>query len=1032
MIIKIRGLIREAETEIALPGFFVKAYDKDLLFDDLLGSTYTDKDGRFEILTEPEDFRDFFDVKPDIYLKIFGPDAKKLLYSTEHAIRWNAGKFEEFDVRIPRDCLGDLAPTRAVRLLDENGNERSDYDIGESLIVHVDGLHPGTAHDVVLLNKDGEALFTNTMMTNSDGVIEATNMWPQIGLEDINTGEPISIEQAQEQWQGLDLMIEIRKNGKVAIKQAVKLADAFKRPLLLSTDEDGIVSNGFEAGSKDAVVSGHNIPFQGHARIFMVSRQHNWQEGDTFLPIRLVSGRSAFVDVDINNERRFRARLARARELEPGAYDFIVRQLRYGYEDDEDLVLRAADTVTRTLTGLVVREEFMASKFARGGCANIQQISGRSISGRPYFRYTNVFPVGANVYGALDPNALDPNHQGKMVALYVVQHKNATQWSADNSLTHLPVLGGNSNVIRFKTQTGCINANKHLLWANANQVGEYDIVADFGNNTPDASAFTPDNSFDQPLDMIDGYVLAGFRLVPDPTSDTSFIHAGTFEYNEGSITVTDNSGFFDPYRGQTGSTSPETVMQKAVVYFPADGSGKTDPSDTSAVQGSYPMFIVVHGNSSSTNSYQGYNYLLEHMARNGFIAASIHLKPNMIGRGRAEMLFKHIDILKTKFGSKAANNIGIMGHSRGGEAVVIAARMNHSLGLGHNINAIISLAPTDHFGRETLGGAYATPYLVIYGSMDGDVSGGPLFGNVPSKTGFSLYDRANGEHKSMIFVHGSTHGRYNTVWGDTDITASWSSLTPADHPKLINADAHQKIAKSYMSAFCRQHMLGHAQWKGMFTGEWVPPAVELADSGKVRLFAQYQDTTKTLIDNFEGAHTATSWQTSTIGDTVGDDNSLPVDPQEDQLHLVDVHSPHDSAGVLLRWDGTSDQLWLDVPTANKNVTAFNTLSFRITQRVDSASNPSGIQDLYATLKDTSNKSRGIKVSKFAEVPEPHTRGQNSKTKSAMRTVRIPLHAYTIKVAGGQDVDLANITRIIFDFGVKPTGEIEIDSIEFTD
>ena len=33
------------------------------------------------------------------------------------------------------------------------------------------------------------------------------------------------------------------------------------------------------------------------------------------------------------------------------------------------------------------------------------------------------------------------------------------------------------------------------------------------------------------------------------------------------------------------------------------------------------------------------------------------------------MLFAHLALLKAKFGAKVANNIGLMGHSRGGEAV---------------------------------------------------------------------------------------------------------------------------------------------------------------------------------------------------------------------------------------------------------------------------------------------------------------------------------------------------------------------------
>jgi hypothetical protein len=50
-----------------------------------------------------------------------------------------------------------------------------------------------------------------------------------------------------------------------------------------------------------------------------------------------------------------------------GAYDSIVRPLRYGYEEEEDILLRETDVVGfRTITGMVVWKEFMVSKFVRG------------------------------------------------------------------------------------------------------------------------------------------------------------------------------------------------------------------------------------------------------------------------------------------------------------------------------------------------------------------------------------------------------------------------------------------------------------------------------------------------------------------------------------------------------------------------------------------------------------------------------------------------------------------------------------------
>jgi acetyl esterase/lipase len=583
------------------------------------------------------------------------------------------------------------------------------------------------------------------------------------------------------------------------------------------------------------------------------------------------------------------------------------------------------------------------------------------------------------------------------------------------SLTHLVQLGGNPAVPKFKTQSGCINYNKRLIWANASDVGEYDIVADFGNNTSDAAAFQPNASFDQPLDIVDGYFVAGFRIVPDPTTDTSFAYYGGFSYTEstqGFRTVIDDSG------------SSVTVPMRAVVRFPADSAGATTPGQISALQANYPMLVVVHG---AGHDFNNYDYLLEHWARNGFIAASIHLS-SMQGTGRARILFEHLTILKNMFGAKAANNIGIMGHSRGGEAVVIAARLNNQDGLGHNIKAVISLAPTDQYTNESLGGAWATPYFVLYGAMDGDVAGGS---GMPWNTGFALYDRASGAKKSMVFVYGATHDRFNLINPDVDITASWSKLGSTDLPKLLSAVTHQTIAKAYMTAFFRWHLKNESQWEGIFRGEWVPSAVTQAEGGKVKLYVQYNDTTITVVDNFEGPHSPTSWQVSTMGGSVDDGNTLPVDPVEDELYDVDAHSPHDSSGLLLRWDGTSDKLEF-IPLNPINVNAFAAISFRVTQKVDSASNPvDQIQDLYLTLTDTNNKSRAVKVSKFGEIPPPQKRHYSQCTKSAMSTVRIPLHVFKIEVINTDKVDLQNVKALTFEFKAQQAGEIEIDSIEFT-
>lgn len=494
----------------------------------------------------------------------------------------------------------------------------------------------------------------------------------------------------------------------------------------------------------------------------------------------------------------------------------------------------------------------------------------------------------------------------------------------------------------------------------------------------------------------------------DPTTTASFGFVGTFEYDQGT-TMIDAPGEFP---------NPAPLDQKAVVFFPADAAGATDPSQISDENDAYPMVVVVHGNSSSLLSYKGYDYLLGHLARNGMIAASIHVYPGAGGVSRARALFKHLEILKGIFGDRIdLDRLGIMGHSRGGEAVVIASKLNVDEGLGYQFQAIISLAPTDQYGPYSLAGAYAAPYLVIYGGLDGDVAGA-----WPKSTGFSLYDRAD-PVKSMIFVERACHDRFNTQWGDNDFY--FGQLTPADQASVISVDAHQKIVKGYMNGFYLWRLFDDGDMRDFFTGEERPHQVEWADGGTIRIDVQYQEPDGLGLDRFAGG----TWQVNDLGGAVT--ATLPAPPGKGDLHGLDNFSPHDKTGGLLRWDAASHLYVSDLPPGSRDLSDYDMLSFRVTQRYASVSNAAGAeQDLLVGLTDEDGNSRQVLLSQFAPFSYPYVRGINHLTKSALRTVRIPLSAYKRELAGVEPVDLSEVVSLTFDFAVHPTGEIEVTDIEF--
>ena len=99
------GKVVEQESGKPLAGLRVRAYDKDLVFDDDLGEAITDAGGEFDIDYMEAQYRDINETQPDVYVRVYDADGSKLLYSSEKAVRRSAQVFEHFDIQIPREKL---------------------------------------------------------------------------------------------------------------------------------------------------------------------------------------------------------------------------------------------------------------------------------------------------------------------------------------------------------------------------------------------------------------------------------------------------------------------------------------------------------------------------------------------------------------------------------------------------------------------------------------------------------------------------------------------------------------------------------------------------------------------------------------------------------------------------------------------------------------------------------------------------------------------------------------------------------------
>lgn len=62
------------QTGQGIEGLRIEAWDRDLFFDDLVGSAETGSEGSFEMKFEESYFKEIFARRPDLYFRIFRQD----------------------------------------------------------------------------------------------------------------------------------------------------------------------------------------------------------------------------------------------------------------------------------------------------------------------------------------------------------------------------------------------------------------------------------------------------------------------------------------------------------------------------------------------------------------------------------------------------------------------------------------------------------------------------------------------------------------------------------------------------------------------------------------------------------------------------------------------------------------------------------------------------------------------------------------------------------------------------------------------
>ncbi|MEC7770978.1 MAG: hypothetical protein VX798_07330 [Bacteroidota bacterium] len=484
-------------------------------------------------------------------------------------------------------------------------------------------------------------------------------------------------------------------------------------------------------------------------------------------------------------------------------------------------------------------------------------------------------------------------------------------------------------------------------------------------------------------------------------------------------------------------------------------------------EGPFPMVMMVHGNHSMLDySDGGYAYLGELLASRGMIGVSVdenfingHWSGDFRGKEmptRGWLLLKHLqqwkkwnqDSNSELAGKVDMDNIVLVGHSRGGEAVSIAAAFNQldrfpdnaneKFDFGFGIKGIITIAPTDYrYNREI--SLRDINYLSIQGAYDSDETsfwGMRPFHRLQFSDGFDGF-------KAGLYMNHANHGQFNSTWGRSDFGAPMKWLLNLE--PLVKGEEQRQVAKVYVSAFAEAVLKGSKDYQPMFknvdlVSNWLP---------QEDYRSQYSDIHKSILVNFEGGLDVTK---AANGIQLQAENFKVW--RETELDARDGGSQQNNA-LVLGWshgkEVQSDSIpiyKIGLPDTLKNLGKADTLAFslamgdiselEVNKGKEKTESPKAGYNFSIMLKDSignsavveiaeTNKLPGVIKTKFTKFKflDKDMIGKNSETQ--LKSCYVPISAF---LKQNDSLKLNNLKSIDLIFDKDTLGVVVLDDIGF--
>ncbi|MDO8211266.1 hypothetical protein [Conexibacter sp. CPCC 206217] len=481
-------------------------------------------------------------------------------------------------------------------------------------------------------------------------------------------------------------------------------------------------------------------------------------------------------------------------------------------------------------------------------------------------------------------------------------------------------------------------------------------------------------------------------------------------------------------------------------------------------------------------SYAGYDYMAKNLASHGYTVMSVEANTTNFdnafrdagANARSQIIQANLELLfrwnngagpyvpgepdhtvGTKLTGRLdfADGIGMMGHSRGGDAVTdfIGYTRNLRVRSGFQrivLDGVLALAPISSSAYKM---PYGTNYAVLLPACDGDVSslnGARFYQNSRYPT-----DAPDTFAKIQWYTQGTDHNFFNTVWTGDDFSRAGDPACTrgTDTSARLTPGDQRRVGAALMNSFMRRYVGGEKAFDPIMTGavtlpesaaplesgkglaeevktSYIAPAAARFDVLKPPSIIDPQPDPMTPVDPLLTTTTASGGPITTNGLTTfqvctASVSLYPLCPDRGNNRSINTQ-------YTIAWDQPASlTAYLGRAGAPVDVSRYGVLDMRAAMNRNDPRNPAGdsytpnsaTQDFDVTLIDASGRRATTRAARWTTSLEPSI--GTTYRHIVLNGIRIPLWGF----AG---VDLTRIVSVQLGFSSPALGSIQLSDLMF--